>query len=83
MNHDTFSMVANEIAAMVDVPADSLTLDTTLAEIGVDSLDALQLLIELERATEIQIDESDMEHFTTIRSIVNLVNERFQKAAAA
>jgi acyl carrier protein len=83
MNQDTLSMVVHEIAAMMGVPEDSLGPDTSLTEIGVDSLEALQLLIELERVAEIQIDEADMKHFTTIQSIVDLLNERFQKAAAA
>ncbi len=83
MNDEILSKVVNEIAAMMGIPASSLTPATTLAEIGMDSLEGLQLMIELEQLTQIQIEEPDMKHFTTIQSIVDLLTERFQKAATA
>jgi len=43
--NDTYSKVANEIAAMMGIEVSSLTPQTTLREIGVDSLEGLQLLI--------------------------------------
>jgi hypothetical protein len=39
-------------------------------------------LIELERVTNATVEEADMKRFTTIQSIVDLLNERLQKAAA-
>ena len=81
--NDTYTKVANEIAAMMSIPASSLTPETTLREIGMDSLEGLQLLIELERVTNATVEEADMKRFTTIQSIVDLLNERLQKADAA
>ena len=81
--NDTYTKVANEIAAMMSIEASSLTPQTTLREIGMDSLEGLQLLIELERVTNATVEEADMKRFTTIQSIVDLLNERLQKAAAA
>ena len=83
MKDDTFNKVVNAIAEMMSVPANSLTADMTLDEIGMDSLEGLQLLIELEQVTGIQVEEADMKRFTTIQSIVDLLNERFHKSAAA
>ena len=80
--NDTYSKVANEIAAMMGIEVSSLTPQTTLREIGMDSLEGLQLLIELERVTNATVEEADMKRFTTIQSIVDLLNERLQKAAA-
>jgi acyl carrier protein len=68
---------------MMGIEASSLTPQTTLREIGMDSLEGLQLLIELERVTNATVEEADMKRFTTIQSIVDLLNERLQKAAAA
>jgi len=68
---------------MMGIEAGSLRPETTLDEIGMDSLEGLQLLIELERVTNLQVDEADMKRFTTIQSIVNLLDERLQDAAAA
>jgi len=81
--NNTYSKVANEIAAMMGIEVSSLTPQTTLREIGMDSLEGLQLLIELERVTNATVEEADMKRFTTIQSIVDLLNERLQKPAAA
>ena len=83
MNGDTFGKVVTAIAGMMGIEAGSLRPETTLDEIGMDSLEGLQLLIELERVTNLQVDEADMKRFTTIQSIVNLLDERLQDAAAA
>jgi len=80
--NNTYSKVANEIAAMMGIEVSSLTPQTTLREIGMDSLEGLQLLIELERVTNATVEEADMKRFTTIQSIVDLLTERLQKAAA-
>ena len=82
MHEDTYARVVREIAALVDTPADELRPETTIAEIGMDSLDGLQLLIELERVTGTEIEEKDLKRFTTIQSIVDVVNQRIQAAAA-
>ena len=82
MENETFELVVNEIAATMDIPAASLRADTALAEIGMDSLQAVQLLVSLEQATKIQLNEDDLKHFTTIGSIVNLLTEQARKTAA-
>ena len=82
MHEDTYNRVVSEIAALTGLPADELRPETTIAEIGMDSLDGLQLLIELERVTGTEIEEKDLQRFTTIQSIVDVVNQRIRAAAA-
>ncbi len=81
MQSNTFQLVAKEIAAVMDVPAESLRPETSLAEIGMDSLEALQLLIVLEDATGIHLEEKDLTKFATVQSIVDLMDERTAAAA--
>lgn len=76
MESDMFELVVNEIAATMDIPADSLHMDASLADIGMDSLEALQLLVSLEQATQVQLEEQDLKKFTTVGSIVDLLNQR-------
>ena len=83
MGERTHEEIAAEIASVMGIPAESLSPTTRLTEIGMDSLEGLQLLIELERMTGLEIDESALKRFTTIQSIVDLVNERYRDAAAA
>jgi acyl carrier protein len=80
---NTLDLVVNEIAATMDVPAASLGPDTSLSDIGMDSLQALQLLVALEQSANIQLGEEDLRRFTTVRSIVDLLNMRWEKAGAA
>ena len=80
---NTLDLVINEIAATMDVPAASLGPDTLLADIGMDSLQALQLLVALEQSAKVQLEEEDLRRFTTIRAIVDLLNMRWARAGAA
>jgi acyl carrier protein len=82
MESDMFELVVNEIAATMDIPAASLHMDASLAEIGMDSLEALQLLVSLEQATQVQLEEQDLKKFTTVQSIVDLLNQRRKPVTA-
>jgi len=77
-----FELVVNEIAATMDIPAASLHMDASLAGIGMDSLEALQLLMSLEQATQVQLEEQDLKKFTTVQSIVDLLNQRRKPVTA-
>jgi acyl carrier protein len=82
MESEMFELVVNEIAATMDIPAASLHMDASLAEIGMDSLEALQLLVSLEQATQVQLEEQDLKKFTTVQSIVDLLNQRRKPVTA-
>jgi acyl carrier protein len=82
MESDMYELVVNEIAATMDIPAASLHMDSSLAEIGMDSLEALQLMVSLEQATQVQLEEQDVKKFTTVQSIVDLLNQRRKPVAA-
>ena len=83
MEPNYFDIVVNEVAGTMDIPATSLTSDTTFAEIGMDSLQALQLLVALEGLTGIQFEESDLKHFVTVQSTVDLIVDRSKRAVEA
>ena len=82
MEKNAFDVVVKEIAGAMGISADTLRPETKLTEIGMDSLEALQFLLVLEDATGIQLDEKDLKRFTTVQSIVDLINERAMNAAA-
>jgi acyl carrier protein len=82
MEPNYFDLVVNEVAVTMEIPADSLSPSTVFAEIGMDSLQALQLLVALEQLTHMQFEESDLKHFVTVQSVVDLLTERSKRAAA-
>ena len=72
-----------EISKMIEQPEDSISETTHLAELGVDSLQALQLLVLLERTYKIQIGEEELQQFTNIDCISDLLCERAGAALGA
>ncbi len=58
-----------------------IELSSTLAEnLDIDSSDAYCLIMELEEVHGIVIDEKILEHFTTVESVVQHVEELLQSA---
>ncbi len=64
--------VISLIAKTKRIPADSITLETTLDELKIDSLDGLNLFFELEEALDITIPD---EKAKTMRSVGQIVQE--------
>jgi acyl carrier protein len=61
------------IATLVSVkriPADKITLETNLQDLGIDSLDVFTLLFELENAFKISIPDDDVRSIRTVNDIV-------------
>jgi acyl carrier protein len=74
------NLLKNEIANKMDLPADSIDENTHLADLGIDSLQALQLLVVLERSFGIALNDDDLQYFRDIKTLGNLVALRIQEA---
>lgn len=55
---------------------DNLTLISTLEDMGADSLDAVELIMALEEAYDIEIDETDALKFTSLGNIVSYIESK-------
>jgi acyl carrier protein len=58
-----------------DVPDDKLTLDTPLADAGIDSLDALTILFSIEETFHISIPDDKARAMKTLGDMVTIVEE--------
>jgi acyl carrier protein len=58
------------LASVKRVPAENITIDTNLQEMGIDSLDVFTLLFELENAFKISIPDDDVRSIKTVNDIV-------------
>ena len=58
------------LASVKRIPADKITLETNLQELGIDSLDVFTLLFELENAFKISIPDDDVRSIRTVNDIV-------------
>ena len=71
-NKDVVLGIISEIAS---IPVNSICIQDSLIEIGIDSLMTVELLIRIEEKLGIVFDEADLdpETLSTVESIMNLV----------
>lgn len=77
------ALLRSEISSKMDLPEDSIDDSMHLAELGVDSLQALQLLVLLERSFGIVLNDEDLQYFRDINTLSSLVASRVQQTAVA
>jgi acyl carrier protein len=58
-----------------DIPDDKLSMDTPLADAGIDSLDALTILFAIEETFHISIPDDKARSIKTLGDMVNVVQE--------
>jgi acyl carrier protein len=63
------------LASVKRIPADKITPETNLQELGIDSLDVFSLLFELENAFKISIPDDDVRSIRTVNDIVEGVKK--------
>ena len=71
------------IAEAKDLPEDSITLDTTLESIAMDSLDRVSLSFDLEEEYGVEIPESQLHQIVTVRDVSVAVQHALLKKQAA
>jgi len=72
--------VIASLASVKRIPAEKITLDTNLQEIGIDSLDVFSLLFELENTFNISIPDDQVRSIRTVKDIVEGI-KKIQAAA--
>jgi acyl carrier protein len=63
--------VISTLASVKRIPADTITLETSLQDLGIDSLDVFTLLFELENAFKISIPDDDVRSLRTVNDVVD------------
>ena len=69
-----FEKIANYLSRQMDVPVESITDETTFESLGIDSLDTVEMLIDLEQ--ELNVDLELEEKLSTVGEFVAFVEER-------
>ena len=72
-----FEKVRAIVARTLNVEADKITLETNLVEdLGADSLDAVDLIMNLEEEFGMEIDDDSAQQAKTIGDLVAYIEER-------
>ena len=61
----------------LSIERDEIKLDSTFQSLGIDSLDTFQLIIEIEEAFDIQVEEA--EKIKTVEEAVKYVESKIEK----
>jgi acyl carrier protein len=72
-----FEKIKRIIVEQLGVSESDITMDTSFGELGVDSLDLFQIIIEIEEEFSVQIE--DAESIKTVGEAVMFVEDRVQK----
>jgi acyl carrier protein len=74
---DTLERVTQIVVERLDVEADEVTMEAGIKEdLGADSLDVVDLIMELEDEFNLTIEEEDAEKINTVGDIVNYINAK-------
>ncbi len=83
MDQDVQKRVIAEIAAIKRIPVERITIESTFAELGIDSLDATNLLFVLEEEFGVSIPDSDARALRDVRSAVQGVERLLAQKQSA
>ena len=66
-----FDRVKEIIVDELGVDAEAVTIDSTLEDLGADSLDAVELIMALEEEYDLEIAEDDAKAMKSVKNIVD------------
>ena len=69
MNDGTYQRVRRILAKYLEVPDEQIGPDSPLADLGVDSLAALELVFEIEEEFKIRVPDDRLPQMDTLRSV--------------
>ena len=75
----TLSAIQRQFADLLDVAVDRITADTTLADLGADSLDMVELVMELEKDFGVSIPDDVAQQIRTVGDAIRYIEEQRRK----
>ena len=82
MSDELIDRVRKVIAASKRIPEDRVTIDSAFEELGIDSMDAVEILFALENEFDISIPDEEVKTVRNVRQMTEGV-ERLQAAKSA
>ena len=74
-----FTMFEKVKAIIVDqlniADADMITMDTTLEDLGADSLDMVEVIMAIEDEFDVQIKDEDLETLKTVANLIDYIGK--------
>jgi len=72
-----FEEIKSLMVEALNVSEDEVTLESSLKDdLGIDSLDAVELIMELEDKFDLKIEESQAQNFVSVKNIVDFIESK-------
>lgn len=71
---NTMEEVKKILAKRVDISG--LTLDSSLTDLGLDSLDLVEIMLEIEEVLGIEFDNEEIAHLHSLKEVVDLIEAK-------
>lgn len=72
-----FERISKVVAEQVDIDVEEIKLGSSFSEdLGIDSLDIFEIVMELEEEFSMEIPTEDLEGMTKIEDLVKYINEK-------
>ena len=72
------------MSELFELPREQLRLDARLfEELGLDSIDAVDLVVKVQELTGRRVDEADLRRVRTVSDVVDILEAHLKKVAAA
>ena len=69
-----FERIVSYLSEQLDIPAQKITMDTTFESLGIDSLDTVEMVMDLE--ADLGVDLEMTEKVATVGELVEFVESR-------
>ena len=81
---DLEQKVCDMMSEMFELPRQEVRLEAKLfQELGLDSIDAVDLVVKVQQLTGRRVDEADLRRVRTVRDVVDIMERHLQKVVAA
>ena len=69
-----FEKIASYLASQMDIPVEDITMDTTFETLGIDSLDMVEMVMDLEEELGVELEME--EKLNTVGELVAFVESK-------
>lgn len=82
MSDELIEKVRSVIASTQRIPIESVTIDSSFEELGIDSMDGVNILFGLENEFNINIPDDEARNVRTVRQMAEGVDKLVSRASA-
>ena len=72
---DKLDFVAKLLDDVLDIPNEHVSENSTLVELGIDSLDAVELMVSIEERLGVPVDDDEFSKIKSVKDIMEFIDE--------